>query len=251
MNLLGVSIGEGIPPQVAFALGAAGVSWVSTPGDFLVRLPVCQLGIVVWTDLDPCHLPMLEELRNRRLLDRVLIIAPLDPRTARWLIGARIPPECVLWVEEVAGDLLRRIADLVSLDPLSRFAEGLCLHRDLPPVLGTALRILCERRPPPTSVAALARAAAVPERTLRYHWRKALGAVHLKQLLDWIVLLRALEEGHRRGWPSTAGWLGLDERTLDRIALRLSGSHVRDKQLTLVAARSSFKAWTGRTLVGS
>lgn len=230
--------------RLAVVLADLATTWEEDPTAFLDQLPRSGIGIVMWSEAGGAS-QVLRQLRGSLWSAHVVVVADLSPSSLRALLDLGVTPGRVVWTEELADESpLARLTARLSDDPLMGLVEEFGNDRVIAPVLGTALKLLCHGRPPPCSVVDLSRVASVPERTLRHHWRDALGDIPPKRLVDWVVLLRALEESERRGWGYTAAWLGLDERTLDRIAVRLLGRHARDRQLTLTVARTAFREWT-------
>lgn len=81
--------------------------------------------------------------------------------------------------------------------------------------------------PPPRTVKRLAHLPNSDPSTIRRHWRRGVnshGIQRIKDLLDWLVLLRALA-AKRPGlsWRLVATRVGTNERTLRRLAVRLTG----------------------------
>ncbi len=81
--------------------------------------------------------------------------------------------------------------------------------------------------PPPRTVQHLARLLNSDPSTIRRHWRRGAnshGVQRVKDPLDWLVLLHALS-AKRPGlnWRFVATSIGTHERTLRRLAVRLTG----------------------------
>lgn len=75
----------------------------------------------------------------------------------------------------------------------------------------------------------LARHLYVVDGTLRYRWRKYARDVGLKELLCWGILLRAMELWPLLGsWKEAAGTLGVDLRTLESYAKRLTDASLEE-----------------------
>ena len=81
--------------------------------------------------------------------------------------------------------------------------------------------------PPPRTVQHLARLLDSDPSTIRRHWRlsvNAQGIPRVKDLLDWLALLHAVSlKRPGLSWRFIARGMGTHERTLRRLAVRLTG----------------------------
>ncbi len=138
----------------------------------------------------------------------------------------------VVWLHEVERELWRAVQRVVSrptFDAVATLIEGL---DGLPLILREALAHACRTRTPVRSVAELARATSCCRSTLWYHWNRVMHTdppLRLEDFLDWLLVLHAL--GRKRpdcAWPRVAEELGVHERTLGRLARRLTGRPLGD-----------------------
>jgi len=88
--------------------------------------------------------------------------------------------------------------------------------------------LACGVVPPVRTVKRLAELVGVPPRTLERQWRTAATgrvAWRLEDVLDWLLLLEAaFRKEDARGWGAVAAELGVHERTLVRLGMRLAGA---------------------------
>ena len=110
-----------------------------------------------------------------------------------------------------------------TLALLARSASRVREARALGGALSAALVHLLTRDPPPPTVNALSEATGVHRRTLWYQWvRRARGAgVRLEDVVSWVILLRAcVRRARGTPWTAAARELGVDRKTLARLAAR-------------------------------
>lgn len=242
--VIGVSLSGACRHDIEASVSPDSISWVPSIDAFVSSLPQSEAGLLVFPERRHFPLsPLLEAVSQCVAKDRVLIIAPLTADVARTLMAAGTPPEQVVWTEEVTDQLADRLRAIGLSDPLVSLELVLSGPDGLPPILVTALRRLVEGCPPPTTIVGLAEAIGVKERTLRYHWRKGLADVTPKSVLDWVVLVRATQRAERAGWRRSASWLGVHERTLERIATRCMDSDVRHQRLLMSTVRAALERW--------
>ena len=100
-------------------------------------------------------------------------------------------------------------------------------NESIPATLRRLLGCALTSVPPPRRVEHLARLLHSDPSTIRRHWRRGVnshGIQRVKDLLDWLVLLHALfAKRPGRSWRFVATSIGIHERTLSRLALRLTG----------------------------
>lgn len=156
----------------------------------------------------------------------LLCVAPFEAHTARALAALPGPVELV-WEHDALTELEARIREQVwpqvdrILDLLAHAAPG------APPGLRTALQRLCACDGPGVStVGELLRNLGGSEGAQRRAWRCWFGDISPKEIVDWVLLLKALRLNQlARSSPiETALLLGVHERRLDRIARRLVNS---------------------------
>lgn len=202
---------------------------------FQRALPEAAGGVVVLPWLSDALFPRLCALaaRQARAWRPVVLVTTRDADNARHLKDVTVGE--VVWLHEVERELwpaVQRAASQASLHDVAALVEGLT---SMPPTLREALGYACRSRTPVRSVTALAQATNCRRSTLWYHWRRAVRAdasLRLEDFLDWLLVLHALgRKGPDRAWPKVAEELGVHERTLGRLARRLTGLPLQDLNL--------------------
>ena len=156
----------------------------------------------------------------------VILAAGAVPETVQAFRHTRFAD--VWWEHEGVDALRQRVRAVVAGDPRRTLQELNASARGLSFPMGAAVQRLCDpQKHAVRSVAQLGTELGVPERTLRRAWGLGVARCSLKDLADWALLLRGLVMAREYG-PSTsririAMELGIHERTLERISLRLSG----------------------------
>jgi hypothetical protein len=200
----------------------------------------CSVALVERLHVDP----LFEQLAARPggAGHPTILVTDKDPENLRRIRGLTL--EEVIWAEEVEHALvpaIRRACNAGYLQQVAAVIEG---TPHLPQRLRAALAHACRNRAPISSVNDLAAAVKCDRSTLCRQWQKSRstgGELRLEDFLDWMTLLRAV--GRRspgRKWSAVAEELGVQERTLGRMARRLLGSGLRELSLegyTGVAAR--------------
>ncbi len=187
-------------------------------------------GVVVLPWLSDDVFPSLCGFTARRTGWPLVLVTTREADNARHLKDVAVRE--VVWLHEMERELWRAVQRVIgrpALEAVAALVEGL---ERLPPTLREALGYACRARTPVRSVAELARATGCCRSTLWYHWTRAVHAdppVRLEDFLDWVLVLHAL--GRKRpdcAWPRVAEELGVHERTLGRLARRLTGHALRD-----------------------
>ena len=110
---------------------------------------------------------------------------------------------------------------------LRALGEGCMRNESIPSPLRRLLSCALTSVPPPRTVQHLARLLHSDPSTIRRHWRRGVnshGIRRVKDLLDWIVLLYVVSvKRPHSSWQFVAKRIGMHERTLRRIAVRLTG----------------------------
>lgn len=100
-------------------------------------------------------------------------------------------------------------------------------NKVIPPSARHLLTCALSAAPPPRTVQHLARLVNAHPSTIRRHWGRGVnshGIQRVKDLLDWLVLLRAVwVKRPGLSWRSVAQDVGTHESTLRRRAQRLAG----------------------------
>lgn len=97
--------------------------------------------------------------------------------------------------------------------------------------LRQALVFACRSEQPIRTVADLARHVQRDRSTLCSQWRRTVGrsTCRLEDFLDWLLLLRAAgQKGAGWKWGAVAAQLGVSERTLRRLSVRLCNRTLRE-----------------------
>ncbi len=157
-----------------------------------------------------------------------------------------------VWAEESAVRL-PQLLDQVEpwhADPLRLLGHRLLSDFPVRLPLVKAIDRICRvfasplPEPPPSSVAALARRAAVSTDTLRRQWRDELPLrCGPKQLLSWALLLWAIRRRVHTGWDGLAYQAGVRRRTLERVAVRVAGCTLSELTGDPERARRRFRGW--------
>ena len=157
----------------------------------------------------------------------VVLITEQGPDNLKAL--ASVSVEAVLFRHEIVTRLPSALGMSVGIAlRLRRMAAGCMKNEAIPAPSRRLLACALTSVPPPCTVQHLARLLNSDPSTIRRHWRcgvNAHGIQRVKDLLDWLVLVHAVSE-KRPGlsWRIVAGGMGLHERTLRRLAVRLTGN---------------------------
>lgn len=184
--------------------------------------PEARCAVVVAPDPDPELFARLQTLQHHHPEPAVVLVTRRDPSNLRHLKDVIL--EEVVWTDALEGELEAAIRRAEAERRFRRLAGRLADAGDLSPTLAAALTRALRRRPPLTSVQALAGEVERDRRTLWHHWRNVIGQeedLTLKAYLDWILLLRAAaRKTEDASWREVAEELGVHARTLRRVARR-------------------------------
>lgn len=153
----------------------------------------------------------------------ILVLDP-DPETVRCF--ARVRVAAILWPSELDRALAIAIERARVTQEIERVVAALQAVPGVPELISRAFSVALLAPRPIRTVAALARALGTSERTLELHWRQTAwsGSWRVKDLVDWVLLVRAFGERNvAKTWREAGGRVQVDERRLRRIALRLTG----------------------------
>jgi hypothetical protein len=197
---------------------------------FAHGLPRSSCAVVVLPWLEDELFPLLCELKLGHPSRPLVLVTSKDADNARHLRA--LPAEEVVWIRDVERDLWAAVRRATTRHALSDIALEVERMAHVPSTLRKALGIACRRDVPVRSVAELAAAVHCRRSTLWYHWRRAMGgagAARLEDFLGWVLLVRAVgRKSPRQPWPTVATALGVHERTLARLARRLTGSTLEE-----------------------
>lgn len=183
--------------------------------------------------IDRLHVdPLFERLAARQggAVHPTILVTDKDPENLRLIRSLTL--EEVLWVEEVEHALVPAIRRACSAGHLQQVAQTIGGAAQLPRRLRTALVHACRSPACVRSVNDLAAAVKCDRSTLCRQWQRGRSPgteLRLEDFLDWLTILRAV--GRRppgRKWSAVAEELGVQERTLGRMARRLLGSGLRE-----------------------
>ena len=194
--------------------------------DELLRLSGSAHAVVLEAP-DPLPvLRILRDLRRRHPFLPVILVTDQDSADLQALESVSV--EAVLFQHQIATRLpaaLRRSAGLPFA--LRALGEEYMKDEAIPVPLRRLLTCALTSVPPPRTVQHLAHLLNSDPSTIRRHWRRGVnshGIQRVKDLLDWLVLLHAVST-KRPGlsWRRVAKSIGTHERTLGRLAVRLTG----------------------------
>ena len=165
----------------------------------------------------------LSSLRLRLPHAPLVLVTPLAAAPWRALPALHAGGPPVVWAQEVLIGLAPTLGEEMGRDALRRIAgllRGAAVRR---PVVAGALHRVVRASPPIGQVRHLAKSLNVARETLYGHWAAAFGSgLTPKELLEWVVLLRALSSGETT--PIRMGAVvGVDARTLERLCRRRLG----------------------------
>jgi len=182
--------------------------------------------------------------RLRRSVVPVVLVAPLRLPLLRRVEALGDLFAAVVWAEELAyrlpvvlqevseGDATRE----AKLRIMTRAGDSSVVRRMVAEIFGGSV--------PPTSVRALADRVCMRPSTLYYHWAQSpLGSTSMKELLDWVRLMRAYEVRSRGrwSWASVCHHMEIDRRTLERTARRRCARALA--QIEPADIEHSFRTW--------
>lgn len=210
------------PGAVASAPGEWEVRSVEAWGGFRRLFPEARCAVVVAPDPGPDLFARLQALKDRHPGIPLVLATRRHPATLRRLKDITV--EEVVWMDEMETQLWPAVRRADAERWFAGLADRISADPELPTTLAAALERALRRRPPFTSVQALAGEIERDRRTLWHHWRNAVGEdrdLTVKVFLDWVILLRAAaRKTGDRSWRRVAAELGVHGRTLRRVARR-------------------------------
>lgn len=141
---------------------------------------------------------------------------------------ASVSVEAVLSQHQIAARLPSALKSSAEMAFRLRMLGEECMRNELIPApLRRLLSCALTSVPAPRTVQHLARLLHSDPSTIRRHWCRSVnshGIQRIKDLLDWLVLLRAVSAKRPDlSWRFVAKGMGTHERTLRRLAVRLTG----------------------------
>ena len=194
--------------------------------DELFRLASDADAVILQADDSLSVLRVVRNLNRDHPSLPVILITEPDSADLRHL--ASVSVEAVLFQHQIAARLPAALESSVGMIfGLRALGEECMKNESLPGPLRHLLSCALTHVPPPRTVQRLARLLDSDPSTIRRHWRRGVnshGIRRIKDLLDWLVLLHAVSV-KRPGlsWRFVARRIGVHERTLRRLALRLTG----------------------------
>lgn len=180
----------------------------------------CGVLLMAWL-----HEPSFDRLRAfaaRHPDHAVILVTTRDADNARFLKDIRAHE--VIWIGEARAALRAAVERVRAGWALERLAHRIAEATHLSPELRRALSFACHRDARITTVGELAAWIGCDRRTLWRHWRMAGLEASLSDIVDWLVLLRAIDRyAHAPSWRCVADDLHIDRQTLQRQARRLLG----------------------------
>ncbi|MXX55058.1 MAG: hypothetical protein F4106_04660 [Gemmatimonadetes bacterium] len=163
--------------------------------------------------------------REHPLLPVILVIEQGSPDLQRL---ASITVEAVLFRHQIVARLPAALKSSVGTTAGVRaLAEAYIRNEAIAPSVRRLVTCALTAVPPPRTVQHLARLLNSDPSTVRRHWRRGVnshGIQRVKDLLDWLVLLYAASvKRPHLSWQLVAERIGTHEKTLRRLAARLTG----------------------------
>lgn len=156
----------------------------------------------------------------------LVLVTERNAERLRLLAGVRL--DAIVWFEAVATELPIAIARINREQFFLEISDLILRSENLSPLMRSVLARAARQPYPVRSVQRLAALADRTPAALWHHWHlevRGETALRLEDFLDWLILLRAIQ--HKlpgRDWSVTAEAVGVDPRTIRRIAHRLTGS---------------------------
>lgn len=198
--------------------------------DSLERTVGAANTVIIWLDSlrDDSIFLRISGLTFRFCTLPTVLITRKEADGVRRLIG--IPLIEVVWTDEVVHALWPAVRRVRTRSVLQKVAVTLDRTDVLPAHLRHALARVCREDAPPPSLARLAGEVGCDRRTLWRQWHKSArsgSSLRLEDVLDWVLLLRALNlKSSHGGWAGVTKELHIHETTLGRLAKRLTGSRL-------------------------
>jgi len=197
----------------------------------LIQRAVPLLAIV--PHLTTEELERVVQFRRRFPAQPFVVVTDKDPDSARTLANAGIRE--IVW----SADIHRDVSAALHSEGNSAFFDALARRigeaSQLPHLLRTVLVRAVLASPPMHSVAELSALAGRHSGTMTRAWK---GEVHagdmfrLEDFVRWMVLMRAAQRrGFEGAWHLAAIAVGVDPRTLNRIANRLAGASLKELEV--------------------
>lgn len=207
-------------PEHVIVLGAH--RW--TRFELLTAQAACGVVIIPWLRRSPSF-GKLAALKLGRPLFPIVLVTRKDADNLRELRSVVV--EEVVWLSVLGTELWPAVRLAIARGSLQRLADLIRRADRLPTTLRAGLVHACCAPRPIQSVGELAEIVHQDRSTLWCHWRQSVGTLstlRLKDVVDWITLLRAAAHiAVGRSVSEAAHAIGVHEDTISRIARRLTG----------------------------
>ena len=196
-----------------------------------------RIGVVVGSDFDDADVTWLRGLFGQSLHGpSCVVIASLSLERVQRFRDLGRDRFRIVWLGEV-DDRLRVVLEELGAEwqnPLALLGQRIVHGHPVRPSVRDAITHVCyamsnnglpSRRPPDSSVGALARRIRIEGDTLSRYWRRDVPLkCGPKQFLMWATLMWAVRRGgNGEPWSDIAARLGVSRRTLERYSADLAG----------------------------
>lgn len=147
----------------------------------------------------------LQTIARRKQRPSIVIVTERCPENVRLL--SVVQADAVIWFEEVETELVPTVMGLLHTTVFDDLAKEFAAFPDVNTKTVKAIRTALSAPQPYREVNDLARELRCDRRTVWRDWKNAQLPHSMQELLDWIVLLRALSAKHA-GLP----WKRVSER---------------------------------------
>lgn len=167
----------------------------------------------------------LQNLCVQNPLVSFLLVVPFDSLAIRRL--APVPCASIVWEEDLPNGLSAEVNRFAAPNVWSTLDQVAFAASGFAPATRKVIQRLCDPHLPPVAqLSELLLGLPYSESAFRRWWTSDFGRFTPKLMIDWVLLLRGLDlAGMRLGSQrlAVAVKLGIHERTLDRVSLRLTG----------------------------
>ena len=204
---------------------------VATWDQFCKAAPHATVIVAVIPHLGDHRFKDICAFKARNPLKPIVLVIEKDADNARNLVG--IAAEGVVWLHEEAQELRREVGRVSQIQHhLRRIADNVETQTHIAEKLRKALALACRNESAIRRVDDLARAANCGRSTLCLLWRRSVrdssGHKRLKDFLDWLIVLRAVESKNSdASWERVANDLEMHGPALARLTKRVTGQTLR------------------------
>lgn len=173
---------------------------------------------------------LIAGFREQRPRQPIVVVTHQDANNVRLLAPLGI--EEIVWISETEATLSGAINRVRDSCFFVQLADRIGHAENLDPLIRAALTAAILRPRPIVSVCELADIVASNPGTLRRRWKKSKhdgNDDRLEDIIAWLVLVRAVQRRRFEGaWHMVAEAVGVDARTLSRLARRLMHMSLRE-----------------------